>query len=474
MLVIGVLAACGLTVSLMQTLVVPLLPRFPVLLDTTPATVTWLVTATLIAGAVCTPLLGRLGDMYGKRRLLLVALGLVALGSAVGTAAPDVGTLIAGRVLQGAAMGAIPLGISIMRDVLPPGRVGAGIGLMSSSLGIGGALALPLGGLVAQEASWRWLFAATGVLALGLLGAVAGLVPESALRTGGRFDLLGAAGLAAALTCLLLAISKGSEWGWTAPAVLGLLAAAAVLSAAWGAWEWRTPRPLVDLRISARPAVLWTNVASALVGFAMFAGFLLATQQLQAPPATGYGFGLSLVATGLVLLPTGVAMMVFSPLSARISRARGPRTTVVLGTAVLGVGNAALACMLPSAGLVAFAMVLTAVGTALAYAAVPLMIMNVVPATETASANGLNALMRSLGTSSCSAFVAAVTSALVTRTEGLVLPSATAIVVVYSAGAAAALAAALIVWCTDAGRRRSDPADVRDPQRVEGRPSRSS
>src|SRR5262245_32322564 len=185
----------------MQTLVVPLLPRYPQLLGASTSTVTWLVTATLVAGAVCAPVLGRFGDMYGKRKMLVVALALVTAGSALGAVAPDVGTLIAARALQGASLGVIPLGISIMRDVLPAGRVGSGVALMSSSLGIGGAIGLPLTGVVAEHASWRWLFAGAAVLGVVLIVGVRRFVDESPVRAGGRFDLPGAAGLAVALIC---------------------------------------------------------------------------------------------------------------------------------------------------------------------------------------------------------------------------------------------------------------------------------
>ena len=137
----------------------------------------------------------------------------MAVGSALGALAPDVGTLIVARALQGASLGVIPLGISIMRDVLPEGRVGSGVALMSSSLGIGGAIGLPLTGLVAEHASWRWLFGGAAVLGALLVAAVLRWVDESPVRAGGRFDLPGAVGLAVALVCLLLAISKGAEWG---------------------------------------------------------------------------------------------------------------------------------------------------------------------------------------------------------------------------------------------------------------------
>lgn len=444
----------------MQTLVVPLLPRYPELLHASTSTVTWLVTATLVAGAVCAPVLGRLGDMYGRRRMLVVALGLVTAGSALGALAPDVGTLIVARVLQGASLGVVPLGISIMRDLLPEGRVGSGVALMSSSLGIGGAVGLPVTGLVAEHASWRWLFAGASVVGAMLLVAVLRWVHESPDRAGGRFDLPGALGLGVALVCLLLAISKGVEWG--ALPTLMLLGVALVVFAVWGRFELRTRSPLVDLRVSARPAVLWTNVASVLIGFAMFASFLVTTQVLQAPVASGYGFGLSLVLSGVVLLPIGAAMGVFSPVSARISQRFGARTTLVFGTAILVVGNAALALIPGAVALVMLAATVTAVGTALAYSALPLLIMDSVPSTETAAANSLNTLMRMLGTSSCSAVTAAVATGLVVVVDGRTIPSAAAYTVVYLAAAGAALVAMAI---TSAMARVVQPAAELSPVR---------
>ncbi|GAA5118165.1 MFS transporter [Pseudonocardia adelaidensis] len=447
-LVITVLASCGLAVSLMQTLVVPLLPQFPQLLSASPGTVAWLVTATLVAAAVCAPVMGRLGDMYGKRRILLAGLGIVTAGSVLGAVAPNVGVLIAARALQGVAMGVIALGISVMRDVLPPERVGSGIALMSSSLGIGGAVGLPLTGIVAQQASWRWLFVGAAVLGAVQFVLVLLVVRESPLRSGGRFDLLGALGLSAALVCLLLAISKGNEWGWGSALVLGLLGTAAVVFALWVAWELRLRRPLVDLRVSARPSVLWTNVASIAVGFGMFASFLVTTQILQAPRATGYGFGMSLVAAGVALLPIGGAMTIFSPVSARVSRRRGARTTLVLGATILALGNVLMATLPGSLPLIVAACTTTAIGAALAYSAIPLLIMDSVPRAETAAANSLNTLMRMLGTSSCSSFVAAIATGLTTTVAGRLLPAAGAYTVIYLAAAAAAALGATIAALT--------------------------
>ncbi|ASR37716.1 MFS transporter [Prauserella marina] len=452
--VVGLLASSGIAVSLMQTLAVPLLPEFPRLLNTTPANAAWLITATLVAGAICAPVLGRLGDMYGKRRMLLVALGTMSVGSLLGALSSEFLVVLVARALQGVAIGVIPLGISIMRDELPPGRVGGGIALMSSTLGAGGAVGLPLTGLVAEHADWHWLFAGSACYGVIQMILIRFLVPESPLRTGGRFDLTGALGLSAALICLLLPVSRGSLWGWSSPLVLGLLAASAVLFLAWGYYELRVPSaPLVNLRISARPAVLLTNIASVLIGVAMFASFMVSAQMFQAPEGTGYGFGLSLMLSGIALLPVGGAMVAFSPLSAVLSRMRGPRVTVVVGVAILAVGNLTRSVLhTPLAAAIA-AVTVTAIGAALAYGAVPALIMRAVPVTETAAANSLNALARSIGTSTCSAIVAAVTAGMITEVGGAPFPSAEGYTVVFLiAGGAAILAGVVALFIPSQGR----------------------
>jgi len=452
------LASCGLLVSLIQTMVVPLLPQFPRLMSVSPSTAAWLVTATLVAGAVSAPVLGRLGDMYGKRRMLVVALTLIVLGSALGAVAPNIVVLLVARALQGTAFGVIALGMSLMRDILPPEKVGSGVGLMSSSLGVGGAIGLPLTGLVAQFASWRWLFAGAAVIGVLQIVLVQKLTAESRVRTGGRFDVVGTVGLGLALVCLLLAISKGSEWGWTSPVSLGLLAAAAVVLPLWGRYELRRPGPLVDLRVSARPAVLWTNVATLMIGFSMFATFMLATQVLQAPVSTGYGFGLSLITAGLVLLPLGGAMVLFSSASAWVSRVRGPRITLVIGLALMVLGNGGFALLPTSIAALIGVATVGSVGATLAYSALPLLVMRAVPETETAAANSLNTLMRQLGTSTCTAVVAAVGSAFVMTVDGETHPTAAAFSIVFLVAAAAALVAMVVAMVTPA------PAVVGDPR----------
>ncbi|WP_082115254.1 MFS transporter [Lentzea aerocolonigenes] len=391
----------GIVVSLMQTLVIPLLPRFPQLLGSSPGDTTWVITSTLLASAVATPVVGRLGDMYGKRRMLLVSLIMLILGSVVAALSYSLLPMIVGRAIQGLAVGVIPLGISIMRDELPAERLASATALMSASLGVGGALGLPAAAFLAEQSDWHnlfWTSAAAGVI---VLIAVLSVVPESPVRSGGRFDLLGAAGLSIALICLLLGVSKASTW--SVSATTGLFVAAAVVLAVWGWWELRTAQPLVDLRTTARRQVLLPNIASAVFAFSMFAQSLVLPQILQLPTATGHGLGQSLLVTGLVLVPSGLVMMATAPVSAKITTARGPRVTLMLGTVVVAVGYGAGIFMMTAVWHLVVVSAVIGAGIGLAYGSMPALIMSSVPTSETAAANSLNTLARAIGTSTSSA-----------------------------------------------------------------------
>ncbi|OEV07439.1 transporter [Streptomyces nanshensis] len=442
--VVPVLAFAGISVAVMQTLLVPVVARLPALLGTTTSDAAWVVTATLLSGAVATPIMGRLGDLYGKRRLILCSLGAMVAGSLMCAMTSSLLPMIAGRAVQGFAMGAIPLGISIMRDELPPDRLGPAMAFMSSSLGVGGALGMPAAAYVAQHTDWHVLF--FGAAGLGLLAmlTVAAVVPESAQRTGGRFDFPGALGLSAGLVALLLAISKGGDWGWSSGLTLGLLAAALLILFLWGLMELRVPQPLVDLRSTARRQVLLTNLASITVGLAFYAATLVLPQLLQLPRSTGYGLGQSMVVAGVCVAPMGIAMMLVSSLSARISEARGPKVSLMAGLVILAVAYLAGMVLMDAVWQVVLTAVLIGVGIGIAYSAMPALILGAVPPSESGAANGLNTLMRSIGTSSSSAVVGVVLAHMSRPLGGADVPSQGGFRVSFLIAAGAALAGLLI------------------------------
>ncbi len=443
------LAVACTVVSIQQTLVVPILPEFPRLLHTTPDNASWLVTATLLAGGVAIPVLSRLADMYGKKRMILVALTLMVVGSAVGALSHELTYVICGRALQGAGLAVVPIGIAIMRDELPRERLALGVALMSGSLAIGAGAAMPLAGVIVTRLDWHSIFWITGVACLLSLLGVAWVVPESPVRSGGSFDFAGALLLSGAMTGLLLALSKGAGWGWTSARTLSLALAGALLLGLWTPLQLRSRSPLVDIRVAARPAVLLVNIASVLTGFAMFMNMLATAQLLQQGGEAGFGLGLDAFHAGLWMAPTALVFGACAPLSATMIRRVGPARTLVVGASVMA--TAYVVRVFASAGLwqVVLGSVVVGIGTSMAFAAMPSLIMAAVPRTETAQANGLNTLLRSVGTSTASAALAALLTGMVVTADATVQPSYTAFATAFwlaaaAAGAAAALAVPLV------------------------------
>ncbi|HLL35691.1 MAG TPA: MFS transporter [Streptomyces sp.] len=421
--VVPVLAFAGIVVAVMQTLLVPVIKDLPRLLDTEPADATWVLTSTLLSGAVATPIMGRLGDLYGKRRMLITSLAVMVVGALISAFTSALLPMIVGRTLQGFAMGAIPLGIGLMRDMLPRERLGSAMALMSSSIGVGGGLALPAAALVAQHTDWHALFygaAALGVLAIALTLLV---VPESPARAPGSFDLPGALGLSAGLVLLLLPVTKGSDWGWSSATTLGLFAASAVVLTLWGLMELRVAAPLVDLRTTARREVLLTNLASIMVGVSFYVVSLVLPQLLQLPSETGYGLGRSMVVAGLCVAPLGLTMMFTAPVYARLSARYGPKVTLITGLLVIAVGYGGGLGLMDAAWQTVVTSVVLGAGIGLAYSSLPALIVGAVPASETGAANGLNTLMRSIGTSVSSAVIGMVLANTANEVGGVEIPT---------------------------------------------------
>jgi MFS family permease len=419
----AVLLLCGTTVSLQQTMVVPLLPDFPTIFGISVDDSSWLVTSTLLANAVATPVVSRLADMFGKRRIMILCLAGMSLGSVVSALDLGFAPMLIGRSLQGLSAALVPVGISIARDELPTGKMTSAVALISATLGIGSALGLPLSGLLYEHFGWESIFWSTAILGPVLVVALLLAVPESAVRTPGPFDYFGAVLLSIALTALLLMISKGGSWGWTSLPIILTAAASAVMLAIWVPVELRVGNPMVDLRTSARRPVLLTNMAAVLVGYSMYSNLIATTQQFQMPEATGYGFGLGVMVAGLCMIPTGIAMVAVSPLSATITRRRGAKTAMIAGTLISTLGYAARIFFTDEVWMVMVGAAVIGVGNAIAYASMPTLIMGAVPITETASANGMNTLLRSVGTSAASAVVAALLAASTITADGAAYPS---------------------------------------------------
>lgn len=443
-LLVPVLCLCGTTVTLQQATVVPLLPDLPRLLGISVEDASWVLTATLLASAVATPVLSRLADMFGKRRIMLVCLVMMTIGSALAALNLGFPAMIAGRALQGSAAALVPVGISVLREEIPAMKLGPAVAMISATLGFGSALGLPLAGVLYEFLGWQsifWSAAAVGIVLVALLPLV---MPASRVRTPGTFDYGGAILLSTALTAALLALSKGGTWGWTSAPTLITALTAVVALAMWVPLELKISQPMLDLRTSARRPVLITNLVAVLVGYSMYSNLLSTTQQLQMPGAAGYGFGLSVMAAGLCMVPIGLAMVLFTPVSALSSRRYGAKTALIMGSLVSAAGYVGRLFLTEEVWMVMLGAVVIGIGNAIAYAAMPILIMGSVPVTVTAAANGLNTVLRVIGTTIGSAAVAVLLASTTLTLDGTEHPSFRAFEHVFWIAAAAALTAAVL------------------------------
>jgi EmrB/QacA subfamily drug resistance transporter len=394
---LGVLALAALAFALAQTMIIPALPTLQRDLHASPANATWLLTAFLLTSSVATPLLGRMGDMYGKERLLLAALAVFGLGSVIAAVGGSLGILILGRCVQGAGGAIFPLAIGIIRDEFPREKVATGIGTISAMFGIGGGVGLVVAGILVDHVGVAGIFwlsvAATVIAAL----ATWRWVPESPVRVPGRIDWVGGALLSAALVPLLLGVSEGNSWGWTSSRVLGLFAAALVVAAAWAWWEWRARDPMVDMRLMRQRPVWTTNIVALAIGFSMFGSFVLIPQLVQTPPAAGYGFAATVTASGLFLLPSSVVMLFAGPLSGALGTRFGSRLPLALGSIAAGGGYFWLAALHGSKMDIYVGSTLLGLGIGLAFAAMANLVVEAVPQEQTGVATAINAIMRTIG-----------------------------------------------------------------------------
>lgn len=425
---IAVAAFSCLVVTLLQSLVVPAIPQFPAVLNTTPTTVSWLVTATLLTGAIATPVIGRLGDLYSRRMILIITMSLVAIGSIIAPLGGVV-TVIVGRALQGIGTAVIPVAMAEMRYSLPGDRVCGALALLSAMLGIGGGLGIPLGGVILSMFNWQGLFVFAAVLSVVSVVLMLLFIPKDETEPRGRFDWSGAILLSLGLTALLTAISQGCAWGWGSPLTIGLLIAAVIIFVIWGYADMRHDSPLVNLRTTLGRPVLLTNLASILLGILMFTNLLLTTLELQNPQAEG-GFEWPASSAGLAMLPSVVVMFFVAPLSAQLAAKFGPRTVITVGSAITALGYVGRFALEPNGAFVVVWATVIALGVGIGYAGLPMMIVKYVPPEETGVSNALNALMRSIGMAISSAVVGAVTASMVVGNS----PSAAALLVLAGLG----------------------------------------
>ena len=444
--VLGALLLAALAFALSQTMVAPALPSIALEFGTTSATAAWVLTGYLLSASVCTPLAGKLGDLFGKGRVLTYVLAIFSLGSVVCATAGSIEQLIAGRVIQGVAGGVFPLAFGIINDELPADKRAVGIGLVSAMFGIGGGIGLPLSGVIVDHAHMSWLFW-IGLIAVPAAIAAWHLVPPSPARERVRVDWRGAVVLSLGLVALLFGISRANAWGWTSPTTLCVIALGAVILVAFAWLELRTGDPLVDMRVFAERPVLATNGAAFLIGVAMFGSFLLIPQFAQTPESSGYGFGMSVTEAGLLMLPSAAMMLFAGPVGGWLGNRVGFRAVLMLGTILAGASFVILAAAHSHPWEFVASGVFMGFGISFSFAAMANLIVASVDRSEVGIATGINTVTRTIGGAFGSAVVAALLSAdTIPGTPGIPTEAAyTEAFVLACLGALLALAAAVAI-----------------------------
>lgn len=417
--VLAVLLAAGISFALSQTIVLPALSVLGEQYDAGPVATSWVVTAYLLSASVSTPIVGKLGDVHGKGRVLTVVLALFALGGLVNALAGSIELVIAGRVLQGVAAGVFPLSFGIIRDTFPRERVPGAVSLVSSVFGVGAGIGLPLSGVIVDHTHPSVVFW-TGLVAVPAAVGAHLVVPRTERVSGMRIDWTGALLLSGALALLLLGVTQAPQLGWGSPANVALLAGGAGLLAAWVVVEQRVDQPLIQLSVLRHRAVLATNVTGLLTGLAMFSGFLLIPQIALAPESTGYGLGASVTLAGLLLAPSALGQLLAGPVAGRLGVRTGFRTTLVVGS-LLNVASFGLLAVLHDAWWhLALGGLLLGAGVAFAFASMANLIVAAVEQSEVGIATGINTVTRTIG----GAFGSAVSTAVLASTVGAAgLPS---------------------------------------------------
>ncbi len=393
----AVLSLAAVAFSLLQSDVIPALPALEHTLHSSADAVAWLLTAYLLSAAIATPILGRVGDMLGKEKVLFIVLLVLSLGTLVSAVATSLPLMLVGRVIQGAGGAIFPLAFSIIRDEFPHERVVGAIGFLSSILGVGAGLGIVLAGPIITHLSYHWLFWFPLVLCVASAIATLRYVPESPIRSPGHVNVTGGVLMSAWLVTGLLAVSEGPIIGWGNIWTVVLFAASAVLIPCWILSEARSPSPLVDMKMMRIPEVWTTNLAAMLFGFGMYVMFTIMPQFVETPTGDGYGFGASVTQSGIDLLPFALAMLIVAPMTGRLSTAFGSRRVLLAACLFSASSYVVLVFWHNSNAYIYLATALLGIGIAMGFAAMANLVVEAVPPTQTGVATGMNTNIRNMG-----------------------------------------------------------------------------
>jgi MFS family permease len=390
------LALLTTVTAVVSSLGAPLVPAIAADLDVPLEDAQWTLTAALLAAAVSTPVVGRFASGRLRRPTIIGGLVVVAIGTTVAALPVGLAGLVAGRALQGVGMALTPLAIAVARDVVPRERLAGTVALLSVTTVAGAGLGYPVTAVIAD----RWGLSAaywfgTALIAITLVLAVTRL-PAALDTVPARVDWPGVGLVTLGLLALLLGVSRGETWGWTAAPTVTLLVAGPALIAAWVRWTLRSPHPLVDLRLAARPGLAGPNLVAAVVGFGMYSLLTLVMVLVQADQP-GWGLGLPVTAAGLALVPYSLMSVAGSSLARAVGRRFGNSVLLPTGCLVFLTATTTLAFVHDRLWQVLVCMAIGGLGSGFTFSSLAALMVPHVPRAETGSAMAFNQVLRYVG-----------------------------------------------------------------------------
>jgi MFS family permease len=407
----AVLSAASIGYALLQSLVVPVLPTLQHGLHTSQNNVTWVLTAYLLSASIFTPIVGRFGDMWGKERWLVGALIALLVGCVISAVATSLPIMVVGRVVQGMGGGVLPLAFGIIRDEYPAEKVAGAVGIIAAIIAAGAGFGLVLAGPIVSVLDYHWLFWFPAIMIAIATVAAKVFVPPSPVRVPGRVNFLAAVLLSGWLVAALVAVSEAPLWGWVSVKVLGLLALGAVLAVVWVMVELRSDNPLIDMRMMRLPVVWTLNVVAFMFGVGMYAVMGFLPEFLQTNSSAGYGFGLSVTGSGLMMLPLSAIMFVVGLSTGRLTIRFSGKAVMLAGSVISIVPFAMLVFAHAHEWEILLITGLMGGGFGLAYSAMSALIVEGVAPEQTGVASGMNANIRTIGGSIGAAVMSSIVTA---------------------------------------------------------------
>ncbi|MGD6806827.1 MAG: MFS transporter [Candidatus Bathyarchaeia archaeon] len=393
--VLLVVTSVALLINYVETMVIPGIPTIQKDFSTTSTIASWITSAFLIVGAAVSPLFGKLGDIYGKKKVFLTILLLYIAGVGLAGFASNIYVLIVTRALQGVGFAIIPLGIAIITDVFPKEKVATAQGIISATFSIGSTLGLVIGAYIIEDLSWQWGFHTAFILSIVLFFAVAIMLKKDTPGQKSKVDFTGATMLMSGIVLVLLYLTEVPSLGWLSLENIAFLIVGLILAGGFFVFEGKQVNPLISVKLLKIRNVLVANLVGILSSLIMFLTYLAVVYYAQYPAP--YGLGLSIIQTGLMIAPATVVMIILSPIMGRLVTKIGPKPILSVGATISIVGLLMLICFRGTIIELAIDVIVTLAGVIGMFIPLINMVAMSVPPENRAVGLGMNTMLRNVG-----------------------------------------------------------------------------